>query len=251
MPYRIYGCGTCYVGRSNVYFTKGECPACGEVKTVSFDTREFVCLFWIPLIPLSRVRIYKQCLLCGKHGRIAFNRYDALADRETKGVLKRIEEKPGDPALHAEHAAKLVTMGKTREAAEACRKAVELNPGDGENRFLLGYIHEVAGSDREAVSAYRRAVELAPSEYRYRFSFARLLEKRGDGREALEEFKICTELKPEEAASWLFYADLLFRFGEYGKALIAYRRLLEVFPEGEGDKGIRERMGICAEEIGA
>ena len=71
MPSTVNGIGTHYYGKSNVKNREGVCRHCNSQTTLmSYDTRLYIVVFFIPVWPLARKRIVDQCPRCTWHHAI-------------------------------------------------------------------------------------------------------------------------------------------------------------------------------------
>jgi hypothetical protein len=111
------------------------------------------------------------------------------------------------------------------------QKAVHLEPGNAEYRYLLGrYFWLVQHSPDQAVAAYRDAVRLNPHQARYWLDLAgayQLLGNTNEQRDALEHAILAGPTTPEVA--WEA-ANLYIVEGETDKALAQFRVVLESDP---------------------
>ncbi|HHU50606.1 MAG TPA: hypothetical protein GXZ36_02110 [Firmicutes bacterium] len=68
MPRSFLGIGTSYIGRKNTVIEPGLCEHCGRVGDMyTFDTTECFTFLYIPLAPLGKRGIIKECPQCGHH----------------------------------------------------------------------------------------------------------------------------------------------------------------------------------------
>ena len=68
MPATINGIGTHYYGARNRSARVDTCKQCGRSATLSsYDTREWFCILFIPIIPMRKYRILNDCSRCRKH----------------------------------------------------------------------------------------------------------------------------------------------------------------------------------------
>lgn len=74
-------------------------------------------------------------------------------------------------------------LGRLQEAQQSFRRALELNPHDGQVWLALGIVNTQAGDNRGAVEAYSQAVKLQPTDVGY-LLLARALEQSGQGNQA-------------------------------------------------------------------
>lgn len=98
-------------------------------------------------------------------------------------------ENPNAWMPHNNLALILSARGRTNEAIEENRRAIELAPGAPEPYFDLGVLLHQAGDLQGAEESYRRCLELRPSELRARVNLASLLESMGRAREALAQWQ--------------------------------------------------------------
>jgi len=155
---------TSYFGRQNPYVRRGFCEACGETRNLySYDTREFLALGRLPLVPYRALRVLDACGRCKFHGTM--KRKDWLRERKTSidEVKRSLEIDPSN----AELAAKLA-LGYARCQDEASFDA-ELPRlrrtlrGSVEGLQTLGAVFGVFGRQDEAIEAHREAVALDES----------------------------------------------------------------------------------------
>jgi len=49
-----------------------------------------------------------------------------------------------------------------KEAIEACKHAIRVNPDDAEAHYILGYVYLNLGMDKEAIDALKQAIRIEP-----------------------------------------------------------------------------------------
>src|SRR5436190_421444 len=127
MPTVHEGIGTWYWGKTNVHSHQAKCEQCGVHTTLtSFDTTLYAVLFFVPMIPLGKRRVFQMCGNCKSHRAMKLGAWHKLRDETVGRTLIDYEDSP----LDAEKAKK--AMG----AALAF---------EDENAFLA--IAETAGRD--------------------------------------------------------------------------------------------------------
>mgnify|MGYP001241601763 CR=1 FL=1 len=81
MPRSFFGIGTSYIGHKNAVIEPGLCEHCGRMGDMyTFDTTECFTFLYIPLAPLGKRRIIKECPYCGHH---LIKKYRNLGDFQT------------------------------------------------------------------------------------------------------------------------------------------------------------------------
>jgi Flp pilus assembly protein TadD len=87
-----------------------------------------------------------------------------------------------------------VRSGRFAEAADECRKALEINANNAEARLTLGAAYSELGRTRDAIRELWEVVLLRPDIAPAHFSLAILLHKTGDYREAWRETHLSQNL---------------------------------------------------------
>ncbi len=107
-----------------------------------------------------------------------------------------------------------------REAVEAYRRALALDPAHVEAHVNLGRLLHEDGNTAGAAVHYRRAVELAPEDATAWFNLGVALEDLTQLRDALQAYEKAAETDPEEAADAHYNAaGILERLGDRPGAL--------------------------------
>lgn len=98
MPSTINGIGTWYYGKDNVFSYTDYCPHCNRYVTLSFyDTREWIVVLFIPVIPLGRKRIFDSCPACSKHRQMSLKKYLQAKESDYLEADQKFQENPDDP----------------------------------------------------------------------------------------------------------------------------------------------------------
>jgi tetratricopeptide (TPR) repeat protein len=125
----------------------------------------------------------------------------------------------------------LVLMdGDPAAAADAFRRAAELQPAEDRPRFLAGYSLEKTGQLAEAAEQYRAAIAIAPKDYEPQFALARVLLRSNDPAGAEEHFRAALEAKADSAPAKLGLASALLAEKKYALASDAFAEYLKSNP---------------------
>ena len=163
MPGTINGIGTHYYGRKNAYTRPGPCEHCkAAVPLNSYDTRLWIVVIFIPLIPLGRKRILDECPSCGVHRAVGLHQWEEIRREALENAMKEVVAHPQDAekqmALHG-----LCIELQETDKAKALEERLENEFPQNEHVFLhLASAHAFLGRAREASRCLKRAKELNP-----------------------------------------------------------------------------------------
>ena len=127
MPATINGIGTHYYGAQNRSARVDTCKFCRRSATLSsYDTREWFCLIFIPVIPMRKFRILNDCSSCRKHHRIPAGEFAQKLAQATAPLRLA-----SDASLRSRCAA--LCYGYTFDAEEASKKFGFVNATAGKS----------------------------------------------------------------------------------------------------------------------
>ena len=110
MPSRINGIGTWYYGKENLIAFQGECRHCHQETTLrSYDTTSYVTILYLPILPLGKKRIGRECSICGKHYRISLSKWLKQRDEDYTKMTETYERNPADVEAAKELIATIIT----------------------------------------------------------------------------------------------------------------------------------------------
>jgi len=245
MPSTYNGIGTHYYGRKQEEIRQAPCPHCGRhVALVSYDTRLWFVLVFIPVIPLGRKRIIDQCPACTRHYAMDLDKWETSKQLEISGALDKFRSHPTPEAAIETHQA-LVQFHQLTEAAEFRRTMREKFPDNAKIHAYLGLSLERLGYLEEAGWALRKALELRPDLPEARVGMARehLRAKKLDEARALLDFlekpgaQQLYSLEPLEALALAFQQE-----GRHAEALDVFSKLVTALPALGDHTGFRKNI---------
>ncbi len=251
LPYTLNGIGTRYAGRKNVSVLVAVCPSCGRRAELSdYDTREWFCFVFIPLIPLRSFRIQSDCPSCRKHFRIPLREFRATLETTVRPHEEAFARAPGDPEAALRLAQARLDVRMFREAEDAIRRGLSASPKHvGLNRALGDLL--AARGDHAAAEAPRRLVAGAePRDAAARLALGRTLLLVGKHEEAVRELEEAARLDPASNGPRVLHAEALFAAGRYAEALQRYEELSMRDPALAADRQVLTRKKECKEKLG-
>lgn len=179
-----------YYGRRDAASRPGLCPHCkAHANLDSYTTRLFFVVFFIPLIPLKRVRIIDQCSSCQKHWAANPDDYEKAKQKAVAGALEAYRDQPTMENALIAHG-QLLTYHMYKEASTLREAALEQFPDSAELRETLGSHLDQMGKSADAVPLYEQAFQKNPDlpEVRHRLALCRQNENRLDEAYELLDF---------------------------------------------------------------
>lgn len=251
MPYTLNGIGTIYVGRRNRSLAHGRCEFCGRDVTLSFyDTREFFCLVFVPLIPLRKFRIQNDCSSCHRHYRIPYQDFRGAMETQIQPLQEAVRCAPGDPRRHLELANALVGLRMLREAEGAARAGVEVAPADPELNHLVATLMAGRGEVTGAVPFLSAAAASAPQDGAIRRSLGRSLARLNRLDEAARELAEARRLEPGNTDTLWLLGECYLGLSRTNEALEAFQDLMRRQPDLAHDRGLLANVKQCKEALG-
>ena len=126
----------------------------------------------------------------------------------------------------------LLRARKYKQAQEAFRQAIALNPQFEEAHYFLGEALWKSGSPHKAYACYQEAIRLDKTYAPAWSALGRYLEKKTDRlEEAIRAYKKSVELEPTHAWAKQSIARILCRLGRDADAEVYFQEAIQDFPE--------------------
>jgi tetratricopeptide (TPR) repeat protein/TolB-like protein len=134
------------------------------------------------------------------------------------------------PEVHFSLGSVYSATGRTEQAINELRRALELAPNSDEGHRRLGAAYLAAGKTAEATLAYRKAIEVNPYYWSNHNSLAAAYLRFGDYEKALASFRRVTELEPDNAVGYQNMGATYMYMGRYDEAITALQLALQRQP---------------------
>jgi tetratricopeptide (TPR) repeat protein len=253
MPRTVNGIGTHYYGRKNVQTRTGVCQHCHrEVTLSSYDTRLWVVVIFLPVIPLARKRIIDRCSACSWHYAMEQDRWEAAKQLEISGALEKFREQPTPEAAIEVHA-RLLQFHQYAQADEIRGQLAEKYADNAKVQVHLAGALAHLGRHAEAEPYFTRALALRPDLPEARVGVAQGLIRAG----RLDEARKLLDFLEKPGAVQLYslgplekLGDAYQKAGQHREALQIYSKVLEAIPAAGQHVGFRKRVGQSEKALG-
>ncbi len=149
------------------------------------------------------------------------------------------------PAIYNDLGFVLERQGMPEEAAEAYRKAVELDPESASANYNLAASLARSGNFAEAESHFRTALEKSPNTQTYT-GLGVVLSQQGREEEAIASLRAAIEADPKNAAAYDALATIFVQQGKLEEAESTYRLIIRNQPSAAAHHELAqvlERLG--------
>ena len=168
----------------------GACRSCNRVgELLSYDTRLWFVVIFIPVIPLGRKRIIDECMSCRRHFVAQADAYEQAKQLQTSGSMDRFRREPtAEVALEAH--GQLLAFHEHDQAAEFRAAVLDRFPEDAGLRAGLALQLEQVAAYDEAAKLHEDAFAIDPDlpEARIGVALRRMVAGELDEARALLDF---------------------------------------------------------------
>jgi len=243
MPTTYNGVGTHYYGKKHRHDRTAMCQSCGRVATLlSFETRLWFVLLFIPVIPLGRKRITDQCSICSRHYVLPAKQWETARQTQTSDVMDQFRQSPSEESALMVHGT-LLAFQQHEEAAEFRRHMLERFHHEALLPAGLALHLENNGLPDEALTLWNRAYELDPELPEARIGLAR--HRMFEGR--LDDARSLLTFLEEPGAEQQYNMEPLFQLSsvmqqknQHEETLEIVQVLLKAFPNLASDRQFRK-----------
>ncbi len=241
MPYTMNGIGTSYWGKSHLEYHRGACEHCGAVGDLaSYDTGKYFVLFFLPMIPLGKLRIVNECPRCSRHGAIQLKEWQRLSREEVAAAVSAWKANPGDRerAMAAIHACAAYHDRKT--FLPLAGKVVGHLGADAEVVAEVAGVLGYFGHLPEAEAAFKKSLSLRDDEgVRQRLAMTLLRQGRPQEARPLLDHLLRGH-DPAAPGSLLLLVEGYQAQGLHREALALLDTVAQVYPQTAADQGVEK-----------
>jgi cytochrome c-type biogenesis protein CcmH/NrfG len=251
MPFTYNGIGTRYVGGSNQSAHAGICEFCKNSASLSsYDTREWFCFVYIPIIPLTKYRIMNMCSRCRKHMRLSHNDFRQQVDARIAPLREAIRLSPRDPEPQIALVQTLIGWELSTEAERAVETALSTFPSNVDLLLLRGELASNRNDYNTALAAYEKARALDPQNGAATYGYAWVLVQTGRNTEAIPVLQQASQQDFNRVGALYLLGTTLINLGRTPEALQALQQIISLDSKYLGDKKLLRLIAGCKKKLG-
>jgi protein O-GlcNAc transferase len=137
---------------------------------------------------------------------------------------------PGESRHHVGLGQVRQSLGQLAGAAEAYRRAIDIDPESSDVHFALGNVLQTLGGYADAISAYERAVKLQPDSFAALNNLGNCLQRCGRFHEGAAAYSRALQLRPSEAGAMANLGTVLQEIDRADEAIELLRAALDLQP---------------------
>lgn len=251
MPFTVNGIGTHYYGAGNRSARVDTCSQCHRSATLtSYDTREWFCFVYIPLIPLGRYRILDDCSSCRKHLRVPFAEFTQRVAAQLEPLRDAVARAPRDPQPRLDLIDALVSWELRGDAQKEAEDALAIFPGDAAIHVAAAQLATARSDSKAALPLYERAQTLDSQNGAAVYGYGWLLHQLGRDEEAIPVLQRTAAQSYSQPGALYLLGVSFMRLSRWSEALQAHQQLLALCPQYASDKKFMRLIADCKRRLG-
>ncbi|HUJ13719.1 MAG TPA: tetratricopeptide repeat protein [Thermoanaerobaculia bacterium] len=251
MPATINGIGTHYYGAKNRSAHIGTCKSCGRSATLSsYDTREWFCVVFIPLIPIRKYRILNACSRCRKHFRIAADEFAQKLAAATEPIRSAIRSAPRDVAPRIQLVQTLIAWEMRDEADKELQSALAAFPQNTDLMVFGGQLAVDKNDFARATAIYEQAYRQDPQNGAASYGYGWVLQQTQKSIEAIPVLQKAASQDFNKFGALYLLGKCHMNLSHWSDALNAFQQLLGANPAYQKDKQLLRMIADCKRQIG-
>ena len=241
MPHLINGIGTWYLGKSNRRIDRGVCEHCGSFENLqSYDTTRYFLLVFLPLIPLGKWRVLRECGRCRRHGTVKLREWQRQRREQVAEAIAAYEADPADPAKAGRAVGTTMVYDRRDAFARLATLVLQHLGEDPDTLLTLADALHYFGRQEEAESALRRAHRLR-DDPDTREALAVHLMRQGKPEEAQQLLQhLLDDANPDSRGVLFFLVEAFQVKGDHRSALQVLDAIELVFPTAAEEKEFKK-----------
>jgi tetratricopeptide (TPR) repeat protein len=252
MPTTINGIGTQYYGRKNPRVYEGVCESCQRhVRLTDYETGYYFVVLYIPLIPLGKKQILRDCSSCRRHQVMALAEWEQIREESLDSGLNALAENMDDPSKAMDLLSRMTVFNQMDEALDLAAATARQHEDDFDTQIDLGSWYEGQGISKLSDQCFARAIKLQPDHpTSKRIQGVEAIQK-GNPKDAANHFESLRESNDVYDPSLFYMLANAYQANEmHDEALEEFKELVERNPEFANDKTFRKAVKKSEKTLG-
>ena len=251
MPATINGIGTHYYGAQNRSARVDTCKFCGRSATLSsYDTREWFCVIFLPLIPMGKFRILNDCSICRKHHRIPADEFAQKLAQATAPLRMAIRNAPRDPQPYIQLVQTLIGLEMRADAERELQSAAGIFPQNVDLMVLAAQLAVDKNDFQRGLSLYERACAVDPQDRAATYGYGWILQHLERYEQAVPVLQRATSQEGNKLGALYLLGKCQMKLSRWNDALNAFQQLLSLEPAYTKDKQLLRLVRDCKRQLG-
>jgi len=251
VPATINGIGTHYYGAGNRSARVDTCKQCGRSATLSsYDTREWFCIVFIPIIPMRKFRILNDCSSCRKHYRLSQDEFAKKLAEQTAPIKHAIRSTPSDPQPRIELVRTLIGWEMRADAAKELDAAIAAFPQNVNLIAIAGQLAVDQNQFERAVSLYERGYAIDPQDGGVTYGYAWVLQNLERYDKAIPILQKAMSQDFNRNGALYLLGKSHMKLSHWNEALNSFQSLLAAEPKYQKDKALLRLVRDCKQHLG-
>jgi len=251
VPATINGIGTHYYGGANRSARVDVCKSCGRSATLSsYDTREWFCVLFIPIIPLQKYRILNDCSSCRRHHRVPAGEFTQKLTEVTAPFRESIRRAPREPEGYIKLVQALIGWEMRADAQRELDAAVALFPQNVDIALLAAQLAVGRRDLNAALSLYERAYKIDPQNPTVTYGYGWVLHQLEKYEQAIPILQHAAAQEGNKLGALYLLGVSQMKLSRWNDALNALQQLLTLEPAYTRDKKTMRLVRECKQRLG-
>jgi tetratricopeptide (TPR) repeat protein len=138
---------------------------------------------------------------------------------------------PDDAMAHYNLGHAYGNLGMNKEGIEACKQAIRINPALSEAHYNLGLAYVKSGMNKEGLEAFKQAISIDPDDAMAHSNLGVAYGNLGMNKEGIMSYKQAISIDPDYAKAHSNLGAAYGNLGMYKEAIVAFKQAISIDPD--------------------
>lgn len=204
----------------------------------------FVFAFFIPIIPLKKLRVLNDCPQCRRHRMLSRKEWETLID-ETLNPLLEEHKNVNSIESMAKLVNGMISLGLITEAKKSLRDFEHVFGPHQEVKYLQGNIASIEGNWKLSAQYYHQAIEKDGTNGKYHEGLSSMYWAANEREKSFREIVLATELDKDNSQYWQLRAWRGYLLQKFSDALTAFETAATLDPNFKNQEHVDVAIEQC------